>query len=192
MLKEVDKWRGASRDGVPGHEVMRDLLDNDTVLLPVTVSPYGNLGPTARSILFGDQVTPVRLYPVQSAHNTTFSMMSRATSSHVPRDILRRASQTWRHSHGSKWFGVSFSDDTPANWGRNTLAQSVFRAQTAHVLHSLRRAPADGVTDGTAPKNILAAQSLNFTTAASSTSRSSAAMAVHTTLHTYQSQHSIA
>ena len=191
MLKEVEKWRGASRDGVPGHEVIEDLLANDTVILPITVSPFGNIGPTARSFLFGDPVTPVRAYPIQSATNATFSMMARATSSHVPRDIMGRASQSWRHSQGSKWFGVSFSDDTPANWGRNALAQSIFRAQTAHVLHSMRRASADGVSNGTPPKNILAAQSLNYSIAASTTSsRSSAAMAVHNTLHTYQIHHS--
>ena len=165
-------------------------MASDAVLLPFTVSPYGNIGPTARSFLFGDPVVPVRAYPVQSAHNATFSMMSRVTSSHVPRDIMGRSALSWRHSQGSKWFGVSFSDDTPANWGRNVLAQSIFRAQTAHVLHSMRRASADGVSDGTPPKNILAAQSLNYTTAAStSVGRSAAALAVHNTLHTYQLHH---
>ena len=160
MGKEIGKWRGRSKRQDDGPSVIKGLLDNDTVLMPFTVGPWGDLGPMARRLLHGDELPDGASHPLTERSNeATTTMFNLAWSSESPSALLPRASKAWAIRHDHKWFGTCSHDATPTGWARGFLSASMSRAITSHLLAGMRRHTADGVTGSKPPKHIFGSNS---------------------------------
>src|SRR6056300_1135442 len=86
-----------------GDQIIGDLYNQNFVLIPIAVSPYGKFGSIFERFLYGTEPLPL---PKFSAKRTFNSLMAnRAISGGVPAGVLERANHIWRNTRPGVFFG---------------------------------------------------------------------------------------
>eukprot|EP00978_Attheya_sp_CCMP212_P028919 scaffold101105_cov72-Attheya_sp.AAC.1 len=107
-------------------DVINDCIQNNILLLPLTIDPNGMLGPTAQYFLFGTPIDPnfptaMYLCLTPPCHKAIDSPKGNLVIS----SILHTANDVWHNKtpdvHNPNWFGASYHTSTPKCWTKFIL-----------------------------------------------------------------------
>ena len=145
--------RGGATDAndnyLKGNVIMGQLLDQNMVLIPLAISPYGRWGPMFHTFLFGP--TPYLPTPTfQSNHSNAARMYHRATTSPCPIGLLPLATARWKATKNASdhFYGHSHTTPTPKEYALQQLGLVISNSLALHLRDAkrgtLRRAPPPG------------------------------------------------
>jgi hypothetical protein len=130
-LVREKSWNIATNAYVHSEQVMRELVDKETALIPMAIDPLGRWGPLMRGFLYQE-------YP---RHPMTFHadkvqakrMYERILQYPCPRGVVTTASINWRHNKRRKFFGHSYTAPTPKEYTMQQIGLSVTKAYALHL-----------------------------------------------------------
>ena len=128
------RWNEATNAYVYSEQVIGELLDKGTVLIPMAVDPFGRWGPLMRGFLFDEM--PRRPMTFRADKPNAKKMYNRILECPCPRGIVTAASITWKHNKSRRFFGHSYTAPTPRE---HTLQQIGLTVTKAYAMH-LRKA----------------------------------------------------
>ena len=126
---------------ISGEAVIGNLLNNNTILIPIAIDGFGRLGPMFRATLFG--TTPPQLQPrkqFKANKPNAKKMYERATTFPAPLGILRTADHHW-NSNTTKprqFFGHSHTAPTPSITVTQQIGLAITKAYGHHILKSTK------------------------------------------------------
>lgn len=137
-----------------GQFVIEECNNNNIVLIPFTVDPYGGLGFFARSFLFGPpsrQNMPLpdnyQCEPARVAYYNTISL-------HSPLGLLPMADNYWKEEHASHWFTATYHATTPSQWAQQQLGIHTLIAFGNHISASISRCQSRLLKEQPPPKHL--------------------------------------
>ena len=131
------KLSGADKasDTVPANVYMRHVIDNEILVLPFSVDPFGGLGPFASQFLHGKQDPPLEAdwYNPQAQHTKdTVALLDSA-----PKGLLPKANKAYAPAAKSP---DQQPKCTPTQWALKTLAINTSQAPVAPLHRSTTKA----------------------------------------------------
>ena len=143
---------------VPGNIIIKQLLDQQMVLIPFAVSPLGRWGPMFHNFLFGRTSSH---HPLSFRSNTSSAakMYHRATTSPCPIGLIPLATAQWKHSKpdSQHFYGHSHTAPTPKEYALQQLGLVISNALAIHLRDAkrgtLQPAPPELLRDDPLPDN---------------------------------------
>ena len=71
-----------------GDEIIGNIIKSNKCLIPISVSPHGNLGSLFRRFMYGEDALPITNFTDGRVHAEAASRVARSPK--VPRDVLQR------------------------------------------------------------------------------------------------------
>jgi hypothetical protein len=123
---------------IPGEVIIKDLLDGNTILIPIAIDPHGYWGPITQSFLSTPKtVIPPLTFP-HSRPNAKI-MHQRATTYPSPTGILNTADAVWKNTKSRNFYGFSYTSPTPQIHTIQQLGLGITKAFTLHIRNSTKR-----------------------------------------------------
>eukprot|EP00978_Attheya_sp_CCMP212_P042953 scaffold271652_cov67-Attheya_sp.AAC.2 len=135
------------------HHVMADLRQHGIIMIPVTISPWGDMGPMFKLTLYGTFPSDINYMSILFGHRalmpeeTTEAIMIARSGAKV-QVLLPSTEAGWHQQYGRHWFGPTYQDimpplpSTQKNIGimftselTNQIAIGVTCATTSFTLH---------------------------------------------------------
>ena len=122
---------------IPGDQLIGEILDANTILIPWAFDPHGNMGPMLQGFLFGRQAHTAISFP-DSRPNAT-RMYNRATNFPCPLGIVPMAAAAWKRIGKRKFFGHSYTAPTPTEFVLQKIGLAVTKAYSMHLRNAARK-----------------------------------------------------
>jgi len=135
---ELKKFTVSGRHG--NITTLRDLAQQNILLLPFSIDHLGGLGPLPYRFYFGSD--PLKAPdPTKSPPTEHYGKLlySRAYGPTIPTDLLRRADENWTRLHPNTRFGPSYHTSLPSHWALQSLGLNLTVLLTDHLTRRLRQ-----------------------------------------------------
>ncbi len=140
--KEKFCRRGASdkkkKTTLSGDDIMREILQVDSALIPIAVTEFGSFGPLFNRFMFG-KAAPLAPDYGEDWQNAT-AAARRARSNKVPKGIIPRANKIWRSEHIDEFYGYSYKAMDPGTYTTQRLGLITSTATSNHLLRAYQSA----------------------------------------------------
>jgi hypothetical protein len=123
---------------IPGETIIQDLLDGNTILIPIAIDPHGYWGPITQSFLSTPKTTIPPLTFPHSRPNAKI-MHHRATTYPSPTGILHAADAVWKTTKTRNFYGFSYTSPTPQIHTIQQLGLGITKAFTLHIRNSTKK-----------------------------------------------------
>jgi len=124
-------------DKIPGDDIVNSLNAKNAIIIGFTVDPLGAIGPAARRMLYGhpDKDNPPNYATAFPSYLSPAArlMIQRATGPESVQNTLVNADRAWRATHGHRWYGTTYAENTPSTYARALLGTTITRALTDHI-----------------------------------------------------------
>ena len=120
-----------------GDEIIGMILGNNMALLPIAVSAHGRLGSLFRRFLYGDDPLPPPSFVDGRIHAPAADRLARSYK--VPRALLQRADDIWRHSEPDQSYSGSYMAMTPSAHFNQKMGLVISSAVSSHLLRAHNR-----------------------------------------------------
>ena len=117
-----------------GDEIIGEILQTNSALLPFTVTEFGQLGSLARRFLYGTDAMPLPSFENDQVNAKAAAELAR--SKKVPRGILPRANAIWRKECPDEFYGYSYKAMDPLNWAEQQLGLVMSRAISNQIVRA--------------------------------------------------------
>ena len=132
-------------DVVHGRQLIKQLLDDNILVMPFAVDVFGRLSPFAKKLLYDKDSRPTD-YCQNKLKSIEQEIQDSNFSKDAPRAILDRASRHWARCHPGKPFGRTYADKTPKQWAANNFAIDCIRSTMRHINGHMLRDQCPSVT----------------------------------------------
>ena len=141
-LKEKERgklMRNGAGDGhtqsvLSGEDIIQYVYDSGKVLIPLAVSPDGDIGPMYKWFLFGTPMSDPYTFP--NTRTQANKMYTRAMSHPSPHNIIGLATANWKKSKrpsSSPFYGHSYTAPTPKEWYLQEIGRVISDAIALHI-----------------------------------------------------------
>lgn len=127
----TDKDTGVT---LSGDEIIGEILRHDMALVPITVTEFGMFGSLFNRFLFGTDALPNPPFDEKVSQADAASKLAR--SKKVPRGVLVRANDIWRHEHPDEFYGHSYKAMDPKSYAVQQLGLITTTAISNHILRA--------------------------------------------------------
>jgi len=132
-----DDYTNKSGFTLSGDDIIGDILESKAALIPIAVSEFGQFGPLFRRFLFNDNALPLNI-PANKFKNA-HAADKLARSKDVPRGILQKANDIWRHSNPDDYYGFSHKAKDPLTYAEQQLGNIFLNASSNHILRVYKK-----------------------------------------------------
>ncbi len=115
-----------------GDEMIGDMLQRGKALAPISVSPHGSVGGIFERIWTGAEPYPAPSFA--DGRPNAEAAWKIATSSKVPRGVLKRANDIWHEHHPYEFYGGSYKAMDPWTYFDQKLGLVISSAFSSHLL----------------------------------------------------------
>ena len=122
---------------IPGDQLIGEILQANTILIPWAFDPHGNMGPMLQTFLFGHQARSKISFP-DSRPNAAL-MYERATNFPCPLGIVPTAAAMWKRNGHTKFYGHSHTCPTPKEFILQKIGLAVTKAYGMHLRNASRK-----------------------------------------------------
>ena len=105
--------------------------------IPIAVGPNGEFGSLSRRFLEGYNALPLPEFP--SDRPNAKLAAQRSISTKTPFDVLGKANEHWKRSHGDSLFGGTYTAPTPSIWANQQLGLITQTHIANHIKTSLTK-----------------------------------------------------
>jgi hypothetical protein len=117
-----------------GDEIMKEIIEDDMALIPVSVSPHGHLGSLFERFLYGKDAMEIPEYCDTRTHAAAADRVARSPK--VPRAVLERADNLWRKENPNLFYGDSYRAMTPTIYFEQQLGLVISSAVSSHIIRA--------------------------------------------------------
>jgi len=122
---------------ITGEQIIGNLLDNDKVLIPMAISPYGRMGHMWEIFIFGHDPNNPDHAPIKFFHTrpNAQAMYNRATSYPTPIGLADLAQSRWTETKSPRqhFFGNSYTAPTATAYAQQQLGLVISDAIAYHL-----------------------------------------------------------
>ena len=127
-----------------GENIMQNINSNNESLIPCSILPGGSTGSLFNRLMYGSDAIPLHEDDFDNRPHATLAAET-AASPKVPRGILERANDLWRHSKDDSLQSRPNNYNPRANFDKR-LGLSIATATANHILRSFNKVKNKGPT----------------------------------------------
>ena len=136
-LGRVTKRDPTTGAPIPGDDVIGDILEQNMVLLPFAIDPFGRFGPILRHFLFN--TAPHQHITFHPSRPNATKMYRRIMTLPCPKGVLPLADHHWKHTRTREFFGHSYSSPTPSITTLQNIGLCISKAFATHIRNATRK-----------------------------------------------------
>ena len=118
-------------------EVIGEILNTNSVLIPIAVGPFGNTGSLFNR--FMDTTDPLPLPDFPADKPNAARAAKRAVHHRTPYDVLGKADRNWKEQFGDMLFDGSYLANSPSNWANQRIGLAMVTHLSNHINTSLTK-----------------------------------------------------
>jgi hypothetical protein len=139
-LRDGEKMKFARRTGgtnpitnktLSADEVIGEILDTNSVFIPIAVGPFGEFGSLFRRFIESHRILPLPEFSADGPNATRAAAL--AFTNRTPYNVLGKADMIWKESHGSKLFDGSYMSQSPSTWANQRLGLATVTNLANHI-----------------------------------------------------------
>ena len=119
-----------------GDEIIGEILNTNSALIPITVTEFGQFGSLFERFLFGREALKIPNFSDNQKNAKAAAKLARSTK--VPHSVLPRANEIWRKEHEGGFFGHSYKAMDPLTYAEQQLGLITTTAIANHILRAHR------------------------------------------------------
>ena len=132
-----DDYTNDSGFTLSGDAIIGDILDSHAALIPIAVTEFGQFGPLFRRFCFNGAAFPLNISKSKFPNAHAADILAR--SKDVPRGILQKANDIWRHSNPDDYYGFSYKARDPLTYAEQQLGSIFLNAASSHILRVYKK-----------------------------------------------------
>ena len=117
-----------------GEDIIKNILNDNMALCPISVSPHGHTGSLFERFLHGTEPFPSDDYPESRPHAKRADQLVRSIK--MPHGILTRPNTIWNQQHPNTFYGDSYHTMNPASHFEQNLGLVISTAISSHLLRA--------------------------------------------------------
>ena len=133
-----------------GDEIIGEILDTNSALIPITVTEFGQLGSLARRFFYGTAAMKLPTFGVNEPNAKLAAELAR--SKEVPRGVLPRANAIWRKECPDEFYGYSYKAMDPMTWFEQQLGLVMSKAISNQIIRAHKQVKTQPIKAASSPK----------------------------------------